>query len=207
MPWSCSRSLTQPYLLCVCQHAAWCLQPQVRKQQSDWNVFFPDPWTFFVRFLRLLCWFILVTYYKLLSHLSLLELLSCPELHSILRLVLRAGNYMNAVSRSHLAPRQPVQPDRLIGWFIDNQYSTFFSKCVECMSMKKLSDLVTPSDLQQQGGYAGNAAGFRIASLLKLADTKANKPGMNLLHYVAMVKIESIFHKWMLNTFPQHSYY
>ncbi|XP_042165678.1 FH2 domain-containing protein 1-like isoform X2 [Oncorhynchus tshawytscha] len=60
------------------------------------------------------------------------ELLSCPELHSILRLVLRAGNYMNA------------------------------------------------------GGYAGNAAGFRIASLLKLADTKANKPGMNLLHYVAM---------------------
>lgn len=27
-----------------------------------------------------------------------LELLSCPELHSILRLVLKAGNYMNAVS-------------------------------------------------------------------------------------------------------------
>ncbi|CAB1352644.1 unnamed protein product, partial [Coregonus sp. 'balchen'] len=60
------------------------------------------------------------------------ELLSCPELHSILRLILRAGNYMNA------------------------------------------------------GGYTGNAAGFRIASLLKLADTKANKPDMNLLHYVAM---------------------
>ncbi|XP_009306082.1 uncharacterized protein fhdc2 [Danio rerio] len=60
------------------------------------------------------------------------ELLSCPELHYILRLVLKAGNYMNA------------------------------------------------------GGYAGNAAGFRISSLLKLADTKANKPGMNLLHFVAM---------------------
>ncbi|KAM9795652.1 LOW QUALITY PROTEIN: uncharacterized protein fhdc2 [Neosynchiropus ocellatus] len=59
------------------------------------------------------------------------ELLSCPELHSILRLVLKAGNYMNA------------------------------------------------------GGYSGNAAGFRISSLLKLADTKANKPGMNLLHFVA----------------------
>lgn len=39
-----------------------------------------------------------------------------------------------------------------------------------------------------QGGYAGNAAGFRISSLLKLADTKANKPGMNLLHFVAMVR-------------------
>uniref|UniRef100_A0A3B4ZWH7 FH2 domain containing 2 n=1 Tax=Stegastes partitus TaxID=144197 RepID=A0A3B4ZWH7_9TELE len=66
----------------------------------------------------------------------LLELLSCPELHSILRLVLKAGNYMNA------------------------------------------------------GGYAGNAAGFRISSLLKLADTKANKPGMNLLHFVAMEAVK-----------------
>ncbi|MBN3305616.1 FHDC1 protein, partial [Amia calva] len=60
------------------------------------------------------------------------ELFNCQELHFILRLVLKAGNYMNA------------------------------------------------------GGYAGNAAGFRIASLLQLADTKANRPGMNLLHYVAM---------------------
>lgn len=34
--------------------------------------------------------------------LTLLELLSCPELHSILRLVLKAGNYMNAVSHSFL---------------------------------------------------------------------------------------------------------
>ncbi|XP_052005247.1 inverted formin-2 [Xyrauchen texanus] len=64
------------------------------------------------------------------------ELLSCPELHSILRLVLKAGNYMNA------------------------------------------------------GGYAGNAAGFRISSLLKLADTKANKPSMNLLHFVAMEAVK-----------------
>lgn len=37
-----------------------------------------------------------------------------------------------------------------------------------------------------QGGYAGSAVGFRMASLLKLADTKANKPGMNLMHYVVM---------------------
>lgn len=38
-----------------------------------------------------------------------------------------------------------------------------------------------------QGGYTANAIGFRMASLLKLADTKANKPGMNLMHYVAKV--------------------
>ncbi|XP_061683754.1 FH2 domain-containing protein 1-like [Syngnathoides biaculeatus] len=36
------------------------------------------------------------------------------------------------------------------------------------------------------GGYAGSAVGFRMASLLKLVDTKANKPGMNLMHYVVM---------------------
>ncbi|KAE8584053.1 hypothetical protein XENTR_v10020806 [Xenopus tropicalis] len=60
------------------------------------------------------------------------ELLQCSELHAILKLVLKAGNFMNA------------------------------------------------------GGYAGNAMGFRISSLLKLAETKANKPGMNLLHFVVM---------------------
>ncbi|CAJ0946953.1 unnamed protein product [Ranitomeya imitator] len=60
------------------------------------------------------------------------ELMSCEQLHSILYLVLQAGNIMNA------------------------------------------------------GGYAGNAVGFKLSSLLRLADTKANKPGMNLLHFVAL---------------------
>ncbi|XP_075400912.1 FH2 domain-containing protein 1 [Tenrec ecaudatus] len=59
------------------------------------------------------------------------ELMSCDGLHSVLHLVLQAGNIMNA------------------------------------------------------GGCAGNAVGFKLSSLLKLADTKANKPGMNLLHFVA----------------------
>ncbi|TMS07531.1 FH2 domain-containing protein 1 [Larimichthys crocea] len=60
------------------------------------------------------------------------ELLESDHLHSVIRLVLKTGNYMNA------------------------------------------------------GGYAGSAVGFRMASLLKLADTKANKPGMNLMHYVVI---------------------
>ncbi|XP_069616107.1 FH2 domain-containing protein 1-like [Ranitomeya imitator] len=59
------------------------------------------------------------------------ELLQCEDLHVVIHLVLKAGNYMNA------------------------------------------------------GGYAGSAMGFRMGSLLKLADTKANKPGMNLMHFVA----------------------
>ncbi|KAL4608573.1 FH2 domain-containing protein 1-like [Arapaima gigas] len=40
--------------------------------------------------------------------------------------------------------------------------------------------------MSTNGGYAGSAYGFRMSSLLKLVDTKANKPGMNLMHYVAM---------------------
>ena len=35
------------------------------------------------------------------------------------------------------------------------------------------------------GGYAGNAAGMKMSSLHKLSDTRSNKPGLNLLHYVA----------------------
>lgn len=59
------------------------------------------------------------------------ELLDCDDLHTVIQLVLKAGNYMNA------------------------------------------------------GGYNENAIGFRMTTLLNLADTKANKPGMNLMHYVA----------------------
>ncbi|CAH2053977.1 unnamed protein product, partial [Iphiclides podalirius] len=36
------------------------------------------------------------------------------------------------------------------------------------------------------GGYAGGAAGVRLASLQKLPDIRANRPGMNLMHYLAM---------------------
>ncbi|XP_068601878.1 FH2 domain-containing protein 1-like [Brachionichthys hirsutus] len=74
------------------------------------------------------------------------EMLESDSLHSVIRLVLKTGNYMNA------------------------------------------------------GGYAGCAVGFRMASLLKLADTKANKPGMNLMHYVVMQcqKVDTVLLK-----FPQ----
>ncbi|XP_028902509.1 FH2 domain-containing protein 1-like [Ornithorhynchus anatinus] len=60
------------------------------------------------------------------------ELLACEDLHCIIRLILKAGNHLNA------------------------------------------------------GGYAGGAVGFRMASLLRLTDTKANTPGIHLLHFVAM---------------------
>ncbi|CAB1333302.1 unnamed protein product [Coregonus sp. 'balchen'] len=54
---------------------------------------------------------------------------------------------------------------------------------------KAANELLVCDDLHsiiRLGGYAGSAIGFRMASLLKLADTRANKPGMNLMHYVTM---------------------
>jgi len=37
-----------------------------------------------------------------------------------------------------------------------------------------------------RGAALGNAVGFQLSSLRKLSDTKANKPGITLMHYVAM---------------------
>lgn len=64
---------------------------------------------------------------------------------------------------------------------------------------------MSPSDLQQSkalqeiffivivvgnflnsGGYAGNAAGIKLSSIQKLTEIRANKPNMNLIHFVAL---------------------
>ena len=49
--------------------------------------------------------------------------------------------------------------------------------------------LATLINVDLQGGYAGDAAGFKLNSLLKLTDTRANKPGVTLLHFVASVRL------------------
>ena len=38
-----------------------------------------------------------------------------------------------------------------------------------------------------QGSYAGNAAGFKLSTLPKLIDTRANKPRITFLHYAVEV--------------------
>ncbi|XP_078369378.1 LOW QUALITY PROTEIN: inverted formin-2-like [Oculina patagonica] len=40
------------------------------------------------------------------------------------------------------------------------------------------------------GGYAGNAVAFKINSLLKIVDTRSNKPRMNLMHFLVHVAEE-----------------
>lgn len=57
---------------------------------------------------------------------------------------------------------------------------------MSCEELHAILHLVLQAgNIMNAGGYAGNAVGFKLSSLLKLADTKANKPGMNLLHFVA----------------------
>lgn len=46
--------------------------------------------------------------------------------------------------------------------------------------------VVVAGNFLNSGGYAGNAAGVKLSSLQKLTDIRANKPGMNLIHFVAM---------------------
>ncbi|CAB1460895.1 unnamed protein product [Pleuronectes platessa] len=58
---------------------------------------------------------------------------------------------------------------------------------LSCEELHAILHLVLQAgNIMNAGGYAGNAVGFKLSSLLSLADTKANKPGMNLLHFVAM---------------------
>ncbi|XP_076352422.1 uncharacterized protein LOC143247809 [Tachypleus tridentatus] len=57
----------------------------------------------------------------------------------------------------------------------------------ECHCLHEVLYLVlVAGNFLNAGGYAGNAAGFKMMSLLKLTDIRANKPGMNLIHYVAL---------------------
>ncbi|MEQ2281012.1 FH2 domain-containing protein 1, partial [Ameca splendens] len=64
---------------------------------------------------------------------------------------------------------------------------TATEELMNCEKLHAILHLVLQAgNIMNAGGYAGNAVGFKLSSLLSLADTKANKPGMNLLHFVAM---------------------
>ncbi|KAH9488450.1 hypothetical protein Btru_062772 [Bulinus truncatus] len=61
----------------------------------------------------------------------------------------------------------------------------------ESKSLKELIFLILVSgNYLNSGNYAGNAAGFKLSSLLKLTELRANKPGVNLMHYVAQEAAE-----------------
>ncbi|XP_061190244.1 inverted formin-2-like [Saccostrea echinata] len=62
-------------------------------------------------------------------------------------------------------------------------------KACQCLLENKslkvfLRYVLHTGNFMNAGGYAGNAVGFRINSLNKLMDTRANKPRVTLLHYL-----------------------
>lgn len=61
---------------------------------------------------------------------------------------------------------------------------------LDLMMNKSLQEVlymvVVVGNFLNAGGYAGNAAGVKLSSLQKLTDIRANKPGMNLIHFVAL---------------------
>ncbi|CAG7729172.1 unnamed protein product, partial [Allacma fusca] len=46
--------------------------------------------------------------------------------------------------------------------------------------------ILVAGNFLNSGGYAGDAAGVKLSSLQKIADIRGNKPGISLLHFVAM---------------------
>lgn len=65
-----------------------------------------------------------------------------------------------------------------------------FYLLIDLMMNKSLQEVlymvVVVGNFLNAGGYAGNAAGVKLSSLQKLTDIRANKPGMNLIHFVAL---------------------
>lgn len=69
----------------------------------------------------------------------------------------------------------------------------FYLSCylsIDLVTNKSLQEVlymvVVAGNFLNAGGYAGNAAGVKLSSLQKLTDIRANKPGMNLIHFVAL---------------------
>ncbi|GIY38474.1 FH2 domain-containing protein 1, partial [Caerostris extrusa] len=79
--------------------------------------------------------------------------------------------------------------------FLENSIETIRCAAQELEECKKLHEVLymvlVAGNFLNAGGYAGNAAGFKMLSLLKLTDIRANKPSMTLIHYVA----EQVFKK------------
>jgi len=73
--------------------------------------------------------------------------------------------------------------------YLDPSIEAMLTAGEELMANQKLQNLLymvlVAGNFLNSGGYAGNAAGMKISSLHKLTDIRSNRPGLNLLQYIA----------------------
>lgn len=74
--------------------------------------------------------------------------------------------------------------------YLEPSIAAMMTAADELMTNKAIQDVlymvVVTGNFLNSGGYAGDAAGVKLASLQKITDIRANKPNMNLIHYVAL---------------------
>lgn len=71
------------------------------------------------------------------------------------------------------------------------QIKMLLNTCDKILQSEVIRDffayILTIGNFINMGSYAGNALGFRLNTISKLWETRANKPGMTLLHYVVQI--------------------
>ncbi|KAF5286915.1 hypothetical protein FQA39_LY00448 [Lamprigera yunnana] len=76
--------------------------------------------------------------------------------------------------------------------YLEPSINSMLVAAEDLMTNKPLQEvlymILVAGNFLNSGGYAGNAAGVKLSSLQKITDIRANKPNMNLIHYVALVQ-------------------
>lgn len=103
-----------------------------------------------------------------------LDVLKSEILPEVLQLILIIGNFLNSVSNLALSCLYP--------WL---RFCTLWDTGIAI-----ITKCLVVWFFMTQGGYAGNAVAFKINSLLKIVDTRANKPRMNLMHFLVHVSLQ-----------------
>ncbi|KAI4458733.1 inverted formin-2 [Holotrichia oblita] len=74
--------------------------------------------------------------------------------------------------------------------YLEPSINSMIIAAEDLMTNKPLQDvlymILVAGNFLNSGGYAGNAAGVKLTSLQKITDIRANKPNMNLIHFVAL---------------------
>lgn len=89
--------------------------------------------------------------------------------------------------------------------YLEPSIGAMMTAADELMTNKALQEVlymvIVTGNFLNSGGYAGDAAGVKLSSLQKITDIRANKPNMNLIHYVA---IQAEKKNVKLLTFPEN---